>query len=131
MEQRIEPTGWVGWVYFGGFMMIMMGSLHAIYGLAAILNDQWVVWTNRGSVYFDVSEWGWIHLIAGIILALVGVGVLLGNVIARAVGAIVVGVAFILNFLTMPLYPLWSLVAMAVALLVLWALIVHGDEARA
>ena len=112
-------------------MMLLAGSLNAIYGLIALFNDEWVVWGNRGSVWLDITQWGWVHVILGAIVILAGIGVMLGNLAARIVAVIVVGISLIVNFAAIPVYPVWSLVVITMELLVLWALIVHGREAKA
>jgi hypothetical protein len=131
MERQLDTrTGWVGWIFFAGFMMILVGSLNLIYGLVALFNDEWVVWGNRGSVLLDITAWGWIHAALGAIVILAGIGIMTGNLAARIVAVIVVGVSLIVNFAAIPVYPVWSLVAIAIELLVLWALIVHGRELK-
>jgi len=84
-----QRTGWTGWIIFAGVMMILGGSLNLFYGIVAAVNDEWVVFTNRGDVYLDVSEWGWVHIILGAIVLLSGIGVFSGNILARTVGVIV------------------------------------------
>ena len=125
-----EPSGWTGWIAFAGVMMIIAGGLQAFYGLVALLNDDWVVWTNRGSLYLDISDWGWIHLIGGVIVLLAGFGVFTGNVLARAVGVIVAGVSLVLNFFFIPAYPVWAITVIVIDILVIWALTAHGREMR-
>lgn len=127
---RTERTGWTGWVAFAGIMMIAGGALGALQGLVAVVNDSWVVWTNTGALAVDLTQWGWIHLAIGVVVALAGVGVLMGNVAARAVGVAVAGISLIANFLFLPAYPLWAITIMAVDVLVIWALVVHGGEMR-
>jgi hypothetical protein len=85
-ETYDEPTGWVGWIMFAAVMMIVSGSLNTLYGVIAAVNDDWVVWTNRTAVYLDLSEWGWVHIVLGVIVLLSGCGVLSGNILARTVG---------------------------------------------
>lgn len=132
MEERVnEPTGWVGWIFFAGFMMILAGALNAIYGFVALLNDDWVVWGNRGAVFLDITAWGWVHLLVGLVVVLAGIGILAGNLAARVIAVIVVGISLVVNFAAIPVYPVWSLVVIAIELLVLWALIVHGRELKA
>ena len=128
---RDEPTGWVGWIWFAAVMMMIGGALQAIHGLVAVVNDEWVVWGNRANLYLDISEWGWIHLIVGIVVFLSGLGVLSGNVLARFVGVVLASVSLVANFLYLPAYPLWAIVIIAVDVLVIYALTVHGREARA
>ena len=131
MERQLDTrTGWVGWIFFAGFMMILVGSLNLIYGLVALFNDEWVVWGNRGSVLLDITAWGWIHAALGAIVILAGIGIMTGNLAARIVAVIVVGGSLIVNFAAIPVYPVWSLVAITIELLVLWALIVHGRELK-
>jgi hypothetical protein len=130
MEQRTETTGWVGWIFFAGVMLVIAGTLSAIYGLIAIVNDDWVVWGNRGAMYLDLTGWGWVHLIAGIIVLLAGFGVMSGNILARTVGVIVAGLSMIVNFVALPIYPVWSIILITVDALVIYALVAHGRELR-
>ncbi|MFV0315834.1 MAG: hypothetical protein ACK5O2_02590 [Microthrixaceae bacterium] len=125
-----EPTGWVGWIYFAGFILLIGGILSSIAGLVAVLNDQWVVFSNTNALLLDLSGWGWLHLLLGVVLILSGIGVFSGNILARTVGVITAGVSLIANFLWLPAYPIWALVVIAIDLFVIWALIVHGREAR-
>jgi hypothetical protein len=127
----VERTGWVGWVFFGGLMMIVGGLADFFYGLVGVTNDQWVVFGYRAAVYLDVTQWGWVHLILGVIVALAGVGVITGNVLARIIGVIVASVSLLFNFLSLPLYPFWSVTLMVIDALVIYALIAHGREVRA
>jgi hypothetical protein len=129
-RQDTEPTGWTGWIAFAGVMMIIGGMLAAIFGLIAIINDDWVVFTNRNAVSIDITGWGWIHVIIGVVLFLSGFGVFTGNILARTVGVLVAAVSLIANFLWLPVYPIWSVVIIVIDLLVIWALTVHGGEMR-
>jgi len=130
MESPAQRTGWTGWLTFAAVMMIIGGSLNALYGVIAAINDEWVVWTNRGAVYLDISEWGWVHIILGVVVLLSGFGVLSGNVLARTVGVILAAVRIVVNFLFLPAYPLWALTVVTIDVLVIWALTAHGREAR-
>ena len=125
-----RTTGWVGWIIFGGMMLMLVGALHLIYGLVAVFNDEWVVWGNGEAVFLDVSVWGWLHVIGGAVVVLAGIGVMTGNVLARTIGVIAAAISVLLNFVSLPLYPVWSLTMIAIALLVMWALIAHGSEMR-
>lgn len=123
-------TGWVGWIMFAAVIMMIAGGLNIFYGIVAALNDEWVVWANQTSVYLDISQWGWVHIILGAVVLLSGVGLLTGNVLARSVGVAVAAVSLILNFFFIPAYPLWSLTVITLDVLVIWALTVHGHETR-
>jgi hypothetical protein len=125
-----ERTGWTGWIAFAGVMMIISGSLNALYGLVAVVNDDWVVWTNRTSLVIDISQWGWIHLVVGLVVLLSGLGVFSGNVLARTVGVIGAAISLIVNFFFIPAYPLWAIIVVTINVLVIWALTAHGSEMR-
>ena len=98
--------------------------------MIALINDQWVVWGNDAAMVVDITGWGWVHLILGIVVLLAGAGIMSGNPVARVVAVIVVGVSLIVNFVALPIYPFWSIIVMAIDVLVIWAVIVHGREVR-
>jgi hypothetical protein len=123
-------TGWTGWISFAGVMMVIAGGLNALYGLIAVINDEWVVWTNRGDLFIDISQWGWVHLIVGLVLLLSGIAVFSGNMLARIVGVIAAAVSLIANFAFIPAYPIWALIVVTIDVLIIWALTAHGAEMR-
>jgi hypothetical protein len=125
-----QQTGWVGWIVFAAIMLAIGGTLNAIWGLIAILNDTWTFWGDQGALTFDISTWGWIHLILGVAVFFAGIGLMSGNVLARTVGVIVASLSLIGNFLVLPAYPFWSTIIIVIDVLVIWALMVHGDEMR-
>ena len=125
-----ERTGWTGWITFAAIMMIIAGSLNALYGLIAVINDEWVVWGNRGNLYLDISEWGWVHLVLGLIVLVSGIGLFSGRMIARIIAIIVAGLSLIANFFFIPAYPLWAIAVVVIDVLVIWALTAHGSEMK-
>ena len=124
------PTGWTGWIGFAGVMMIIGGFLNAFYGLVAVVNDEWVVWTNRSAMYLDMTQWGWVHIILGLVIVLAGFGVFTGNVLARTLGVVIAAISLMANFFFIPAYPIWAITVIVIDLLVIWALTVHGHEMR-
>ena len=77
---------------------------------------------------FDITTWGWIHMILGAVMFAAGIGILSGNVLARAVGVILAAVSAVANFAWLPYYPVWSIVMIFLAIAVIWALTVHGRD---
>jgi hypothetical protein len=126
-----EPSGWaVGFTLFAGIMMIMVGIWQALAGLIAIFQNEFYVATRDYIFQFDVTTWGWIHLIGGAIVALAGFFVFRGAVWARVVGIVVAVLSAIANFLFIPYYPFWSMLIIAVDVFVIWALAAHGRELK-
>ena len=123
-------TGWVGWVWFAALMMILTGAFNIIYGLVAILRSTFFLETPNNTLLFNLSAWGWIHLILGILLVIAGFAVIAGQTWARAVAVILAMVNAITQMLLFSAYPWWSLLAIAIDVLVIYALIVHGRESE-
>jgi hypothetical protein len=128
MSQQ-QPSGWaVGWTYFAAFIMMMVGVWHAIAGLAAIVNDDFLVLTQEYVFKFDSSTWGWIHLILGIVVVFAGFGLFTGAVWARTVGVIMAMVSGIAAFAWLPYQPFWAFLMIFAAIAVIWALTTHGRD---
>ena len=126
---RPDPTAWTGWVVFASFMMIMVGSFQAVEGLVALFDDGFYQVTESGLVVnVDYTVWGWTHLLLGALLIICGVGVVAGNIVARAVAVLLAGLSALVHLAFLPAYPVWSLLVIAFDVLVIWALTVHGDE---
>lgn len=124
-----QRSGWaVGFTTFAAFMFIMIGAFHVIAGLAGIVENQFYAVTSNYVFEFDVTAWGWIHLIWGVIAILTGVALFSGAVWARTVGVIVALISAIANFGFIPYYPVWSIVVIAVDVTVIWALTTHGRD---
>jgi hypothetical protein len=125
-------SGWaVGFTAFAGAMMLLIGIFHAFAGLAAILNDGFLVRRPNYTFDIDITGWGWIHLIIGIIVAAAGFGVFSGATWARAVGITVALLSAIANFFFIPIYPVWAVLIIALDVLVIWALSTYTEDAAA
>jgi hypothetical protein len=118
-----------GLVLFAGIMIIVNGMFMILQGIAAIANDDWFVKGTNYTYNIDITGWGWIHLVIGIVLILVGFGVVSGNLFARITGMIVVVFVMVDNFLFIPYYPFWSLLMIALDVAILWALATATVEA--
>jgi hypothetical protein len=125
-------SAWVGWIAFAGLMLIMLGSFHIVQGLVAIFNDKYFLVGQHGLlVSADFTAWGWVHLIAGIVVLIAGFCVFAGQVWARAVGTVVALLSALLNVGFLGAYPLWSLLMIALDIVVILALTVHGSDIKA
>jgi hypothetical protein len=126
-----EPTAWAGWVVFGGAMLIMMGVFQVIQGLVALFDDGFYAVSSNGLVVdVDYNTWGWIHLVIGLVGVLVGIGLLAGNMAARVAGVAIAFLSALVNLAFISAYPVWSLIVIALDVLVIYAIIVHGSELK-
>ncbi|GAA3806502.1 DUF7144 family membrane protein [Cellulomonas soli] len=125
------PTAWVGWIAFAGAMMIMLGLFHAIQGLVALFRDEYFLVAPSGlAISIDYSQWGWIHLVLGIVVAGAGLALLVGQMWARVVAVLLAFLSALASVAFLAAYPIWSVLMIAVAILVIWAVMVHGREMR-
>ncbi len=128
--QNNNPTSWVGWVYFASFMMILLGVLQGISGLAGIFHGSYYLVTQSHLLVFDFRTWGWINLILGVIILIAGFELLRGAVWARIVGVFLAILSFAANMSFINAYPIWSIIMMIVDVLIIYGLSVHGGELR-
>jgi len=119
-----------GWIGFAGILMVVLGGLAFFEGLIALLRDNYYVVTPSGYLLFDVTGWGWIMLIWGIILALVGFSLLNGASWARWVTILLVSINIFsqLGFLGNTNDTLWVLTTLTLNIIVLYALIVRWND---
>jgi vacuolar-type H+-ATPase subunit I/STV1 len=125
-----ERSGWTGWVVFAGIMMIIAGILWTIVGFVAVFNNDWVVFGREAALFVDISGWGWLHIILGLLMLLAGFLVIQGNLFGRTIAVILAVISIVVNFLWLPVYPIWSIVIIAIDVFVIYAVIVHGRELK-
>ena len=123
---------------FAGIMLILAGLLQIVMGIAAIAGGRFYVVTGSNLFEFSLAGWGWLHLIVGILLVAVAVGVLTGKVWAFLTAIVLATFSAIDNFLFLPHYPIWSIIVIALDVLVIWSLakrmsaeLAQGAAARA
>jgi hypothetical protein len=126
--QPARPRTATGFSTFAGVVMVIAGIWHVLQGIAAIAHDHIYVSTPDYVYSFDLTGWGWIHLVLGVVVAAVGVAILRGHSWAAAMGMILAGLSLLGTFLFIPWYPFWSLLIMALDALVIYALARYQSE---
>lgn len=126
-----QPSGWVGWVYFAGLLMLVRGFFAIFEGILALVKDTVYVLTPSHLTVFNFTAWGWIQIVLGIVLITAAASVFSGRWWGRIVGSIMVSLGLLVNLTFLQAYPIWAIVAGTIDILVLYALLVKGDEARA
>jgi hypothetical protein len=122
-----RSRGWYGMVVFAATMMILLGTFHAIAGLVALFRDDYFLVTQSGLVIdADFTTWGWVHLLFGVIVVAAGAALYAGATWARFTAVVIAMLSAILNLAFLASYPLWSVIMIAVDVLVIYAVTAHG-----
>jgi hypothetical protein len=133
VSQRAPTTetsrSWEGWLLFGGVLMALLGLFQAINGALALADPGYYAVGPHGlPVHVTFTVWGWTHLIVGAVALFAGVGLLYGNVVARFAGVAVCVVSAVVNLAFLAAAPFWSTLLIALDVLLIYAITVHGGE---
>ena len=133
MDDVRTSTAWTGWVGFAAIMLVIIGAIDFFEGLIAVIRGSYYQYTPQGIVVFSTKEWGWIHIIVGILLILIGLALAAKSGWARwaAVIVIIVNLLAQLGWLGSSAYPLWSLTVITLQIIVLFALTARWGEVSA
>ena len=123
--QERQPTGWT---VFAGMMLFIVGSLDALWGLAAILNDDIVIVGGQGALVADITLWGWVHLLLGSAMAVTGLGLFAGSSGARWLAVVLVAVNAIAQIVWFPAAPLWAFLIIILDIAIIYQLTVRWQD---
>ena len=124
-------TGWTGWGVFASVLLLIAGIFDLIFGLAAVIGpNTTVVVAETGLFAVDVAAWGWWHIIAGIALIVLSFFLYRGATWARVIAIIIVIINAVGQLTLLSVQPWWSLIILAVDVLIIYALTVHGRELK-
>jgi hypothetical protein len=118
-----------GLVTFASVLLLVVGFWNLIYGITAIAQSHVFV-ANAHYVFGDLRGWGWVLLIFAILQLAAGIGVLVGNQLARWFAVASVGLNAIAQMFAIPAYPFWSLTIIAMDVVALWGLCAYGSRAN-
>ena len=118
-----DVSGWaVGGIAFAGTIMVMIGAFQAMQGLVAIFNDEFFVVARNYTFDLDVTAWGWIHLIIGLVILATGFGLFARSTWAGVTAIFICMLSAISNFFFIPYYPIWAVLLIGLNVWVIWAL---------
>jgi hypothetical protein len=127
-SQYAEGRGY-GLLIFASVLLLVIGFWNLIQGISAIARSHVFV-ANAHYVFGDLRAWGWVTLIFSILLLLAGVGVLIGNQLARWFAVVMLGLNAIEQMFFIPAYPFWSLTIIAMDVVALYGLCAYGSRAN-
>lgn len=110
------------WMIFAMTMFFVLGAIDIIFGIAMVANSDFVVFSADGAWLVDITAWGWITLLVGVLQVLVGWGLTTGSELARVLGITLAVIAAINAFFVIPIYPIWGILSFAVAVIVIYPL---------
>ncbi|MFC5143008.1 hypothetical protein ACFPK1_32630 [Actinomycetospora rhizophila] len=120
---------WTGWVRFGGIVMTVIGAFAIVEGLYALFSPTFVSLTQEGVLLLDLTAWGWLHLLMGVLVLATGLS-LAGSAPnwARGAGIVLVSLNMIVQLAFLPAYPIWSILMIGLGLVVIYALMITWDD---
>ncbi|MFD3927495.1 hypothetical protein [Streptomyces sp. NPDC058614] len=131
---HVQTTGrpWAeGLTVFAAVMLMIAGVLDILRGVMAIAEDDVFVATRNYVFEFDLTSWGWIHLVLGALAVIVSFGLFQATLWSRVAGVAIAGLIIIANFLSLPYSPVWSIVMIAFSGFIIWALcVVQPDRSE-
>ncbi|EME23375.1 hypothetical protein G419_02745 [Rhodococcus triatomae BKS 15-14] len=121
-EATSTKQGWAQGTSIGAaIIMVTVGVVQFLQGIAAVAEDEVFVVGIEYVYKFDLTTWGWIHIVIGAVVAAVGFALFTGASWARISAIVVASISLIANFLWIPYYPWWSLLIIALDIVVIWA----------
>jgi len=121
----------LGWVFFAGVLMVLRGLSQAFLGITALVDKHYLYITNTNGLIVTVAHtnvWGWIDLAIGVIVLAAGFSLLHGSNWARIFAIVFMGLSFLVNMAFLGVFPIWSIIAMVIDVVIIYALVVKGRE---
>ena len=125
-----QVSGWVGWIGFASLMLYLAGFFHIVAGFAALINDKVYVATEEAVWVLNITQWGWVHIIGGILAIVAASSLMQGHGFGRTIAVIVALASAVLNMAFIPVYPVWSILIIVIDILVIYAVVSHGSEVK-
>ncbi len=120
-----------GFSFGGAVLLALAGAFHLVVGVVAVFKDEFFVVTDKWLFSFDVTVWGWIHILLAALLIGTAILIVKGDMVGRVLGIIFAGLSALGAFMWLPYYPVWSIMIVALDVAVIWALSVHGRDITA
>lgn len=128
----VTKTGWVGWAKFAGVILFINGAFSVVQALVALIGPNMYYAVENGTLWLlDLTGWGWWNLIIGALLIVTALALFAGQTWARVIAIILAVLSALGQLLLIPAQPWWSLIVIAIDVLIIYALTVHGNELRA
>jgi hypothetical protein len=121
-----QPPPGAGWLMFAGIMLLVVGVLNIIYGIAAIGDSNFFI-NDTKYIISGLNTWGWVMLILGALQLAAAFSIWAGNQFGRWFGIGTAALNSIGALLSIPAYPFWSLAMFGLSLLGIYGLVAHSE----
>jgi hypothetical protein len=126
-----RTKAWSGWISFATVMLTMIGAFNVVEGLAALMMGS-VGFIDAGQLFVvNLTAWGVLALVSGAVLIAVGLGLYSRHQAARVAAVVLVAVHALVQLPALAAFPVWSLLMIALDVVVLFALTVHWPDVKA
>ena len=130
ISRRQRESPWAGGLtVFAAALLVVGGVWHVFAGIAALVHDKVYLSIPEYLYSFDLTGWGWIQLLLGVLAGVAGFGILKGQTWARVVGIGFALLSMAIKFLIIPFYPVWSLLMIALDIAIIFALATYRRDA--
>jgi hypothetical protein len=125
---RRLPAPVSAWLRFAAVVVITTGVFNLIEGLVGLFDSDFYLVRPNDILVLDLTGWGWVHVVVGSLVALAGVALFAGAAWARPFTVVLATVNAVTQLVFIAVYPVWSLIVIALCFVVIWAVVVHGDD---
>jgi len=113
----------IGVTAAGALFLLLVGVLQFLQALAALIKgDSFFVVARNFTYSFNMTTWGWIHLVLGVLMVITGFALILGAMWARVLGMVLALFSAMANFMFLPYYPAWAIIIIILDVALIWAL---------
>ncbi|MDO3647979.1 DUF7144 family membrane protein [Nocardia mangyaensis] len=121
-QHRVREGIAAGTSIGAGILLAVVGVLQIFQGISAVAKDDLIVVGPEYLYQFDLTSWGWWHIVIGAVAVIIAIGLLAGQTWGRVAAMVIAALSIIANFLWLPYYPWWSILIIAVDIVVIWAI---------
>lgn len=130
-EHFAKASPWVGWIAFAGVTLMLGGAVHVFQGVVALVNEDYFGSRTPDLVIAaSYTTWGWVQIVGGVVMVVAGLCIFGGQAWARIVGVLVAFASAVASLGSIGANPAWCAILIALDIVVIWALSVHGSEIR-
>lgn len=113
-----------------GALLLTTAVLTVLQGIQALVDHRPLIIGSNYVYKFNATGWGWIHIAVGIVLGIVAIGLITGAVWARVTAIVMACISIVVMFMWLPYYPMWSIIVVALDVIVIWAVATWDTASR-